>query len=174
MRLFQGKSFEAPQLQRAEVALPDGSVGAMNPPLHTLAKSDVQNRRQAGNTFTLGNGQVVRNLGLGNVRKRVILGGFLAKEGSKKGSFWPKKRGKRPVFELRRGNWWAERDFLARIGHYVSANVRPKSTPGGDAKGETDARRGCATLLQLPLTLGGALTYRKVAASKVVAWVSGR
>jgi hypothetical protein len=43
-----GKSLEEPQLQRAEVALPDGSVGVMNPPLHTLEKSDVQNRRQAG------------------------------------------------------------------------------------------------------------------------------
>ena len=69
-------------------------------------------------------------------KKRVILGGYLAKQGSKSGSFWSKKLGKRLNFALRRENWRAQRDFLARVGHYVSFYARPKSTPGNDAKGE--------------------------------------
>ena len=62
--------------------------------------------------------------------KGVIFGGFGREKGGQKGVFGASEAGKRRFFACRRGDWRVQRGFRVRIGHYVSANARPKSTPG--------------------------------------------
>ena len=68
--------------------------------------------------------------------KRVIFWGFRLQKGGEKGVFGASKDAKRHFWACGRGHWRAQRGFRARIGHYVSANARPKSTPRDDATGE--------------------------------------
>ena len=63
-------------------------------------------------------------------------GGLGGKRGVRRAYFGLWKPEKRRFFSCGRGDWQAQRGFRARIGHYVSASARPKSTPGDDATGE--------------------------------------
>ena len=66
----------------------------------------------------------------------MISGGFGREKRGQKGVFRASEVGKKAFFACGRGDWRAQRDFPARIGHYVSASARPKYTPGDDATGE--------------------------------------
>jgi len=63
-------------------------------------------------------------------RKGVIFGGFGRQKRGQKGVFGAPEAGKRRFSACGRGDWRAQRGFRDRIGHYVSASARPKSTPG--------------------------------------------
>ena len=69
-------------------------------------------------------------------RKGVVFGGFGREKRGQKGAFGASKAEKKTFFACGRGDWRAQEGFRAKIGHYVSANARPKSTPGDDATGE--------------------------------------
>jgi len=62
-------------------------------------------------------------------RKGVIFGGFGREKRVRRAYLGLRKPGKGRFFACRRGGWLAQRGFRARIGHYVSASARPKSTP---------------------------------------------
>jgi len=124
------------QVSGARGEVPHGGV---NPPLHTLAKSEIQNRGGGDGRARAGRGGSQARLPKGNLsdtrgaeigRKWVIFGGFGREKGGQKGVFAAPKAGKRRFFACRRGDWRAQRVFGVKIGHYVSASARPKSTPG--------------------------------------------
>jgi hypothetical protein len=61
-----------------------------------------------------------------------FLGGFLARSASKMGGSWPKKAGKRRIFSRQRENQALQRDFGARLGHYVYISACPGISPEGN------------------------------------------
>jgi hypothetical protein len=74
-------------------------------------------------------GQSVRKRGAEMCKKRLFLGGYLAKYGSKKGIFWPKKPGKKAHFCIAEGKLTGEEGISVETKTLCHGAPWPGTTP---------------------------------------------